>query len=56
MTPKFCNHCVQLGAVVGAWFRRKEIESIAAVGLCCKHNASVRYLLGFLFRKVMLKH
>jgi len=23
----------------GAWFRRKEVESAAAVGLCCTHNA-----------------
>ena len=23
----------------GAWFRRKEVESAAAVGLCCMHNA-----------------
>ena len=37
--PKSCNQCVQLGAVGGAWFRRKEVESAAAVGLCCVHNA-----------------
>jgi len=23
----------------GVWFRRKEVESAAAVGLCCMHNA-----------------
>jgi len=37
----------------GAWFRRKEVESAARVGLCCMHNAALRCLLGFLFRKVM---
>jgi len=42
--------------LLGAWFRRKEVESAAAVGLCCTHNAPVHCLLGFLFRKVMLKH
>jgi len=42
--------------LLGAWYRRKEVESAAAVGLCCTHKASVRCLLGFLFRKVMLKH
>jgi len=40
----------------GVWFRRKEVESAAAVGLCCTHNEPVCCLLGFLFRKVMLKH
>jgi len=42
--------------LLGAWFRRNEVESAAAVGLCCTHNAPVRCLLGFLFRKVMLKY
>ena len=42
--------------LLGAWFRRKEVESAAAVGLCCTHNAPVHCLLGFLFCKVMLKH
>jgi len=42
--------------VLGAWFRRKEVERAAAVGLCCMHKAPVRCLLGFLFRKVMQKH
>jgi len=53
-----CNQRVQFGAIGGMvwWFRRKEVESAAAVGLCCTHKAPVRYLLGFLFRKVMLKH
>jgi len=39
--PTSCtdNQCVQLGAVGGAWFRRKEVERGAAVGLCCMHNA-----------------
>ena len=31
----------------------KEVDSAAAVGLCCTHNAPVRCLQGFLFRKVM---
>ena len=39
----------------GAWFRRKEVDSAAAVGLCCKHNAPVRCLLGFLLCKLMQK-
>jgi len=39
----------------GTWYRRKEVESAAAVGLCCTHNAPVRCLLGFLFLKVMLE-
>jgi len=26
-------------ALFGAWFRIKEVESAAAVGLCCMHNA-----------------
>ena len=39
-----------------AWFRRKEVESAAGVGLCCMHNAAVHCLLGFLFCKVMQKH
>jgi len=39
----------------GTWYRRKEVESAEAVGLCCTHKAPVRRLLGFLFRKVMLK-
>ena len=40
--------------ICGAWFSRKEVESTAAVGLRCMHKAPVRWLLGFLFRKVML--
>ena len=55
MTPKSCNHCVQIEAS-GAWFRRKLIESTATVGLCCTHKAPVGCHLGFLFCKVMLKH
>jgi len=39
-----------------AWFRRKQVESAAVVGLCCTHSAPVRCLLGFVFRKVMQKH
>jgi len=42
--------------LLGAWFKRKEVESAATVGLCCMHKAPVRCILGFLFRKVMLKH
>ena len=42
--------------LLGAWFRRKEAESAAAVGVCYMHNAPVRCLMGFLFCKVMLKH
>ena len=36
--------------------RRKEVASAAAAGLRRMHKAPVRCLLGFLFRKVMLKH
>jgi len=35
---------------------QEKVDSAAAVALCCTHNAPVRCLLGFLFRKVMLKH
>jgi len=42
--------------LLGTWFRRKEVDSAAAVGLRCTHNEPVRCLLGFLFRKLMLKH
>jgi len=42
--------------LLGAWFGRKEVKSAAAVALCCTHKAPVRCVLGFLFRKVMLKH
>ena len=41
------------GLFGGIWLRRKEVESAAAVGLCYTHNAPVRCLLGFFFRKVM---
>jgi len=41
---------------LGAWFKRKEVDSAAAIGLRCMHNAAVRCLLGFLFRNVMQKH
>jgi len=34
--PKSCNQC---SGLLAAWFRRKEIESAAAIGLCCTHNA-----------------
>jgi len=42
--------------LLGAWFRRKEVDSATAVGLCYMHNAPLRCLVGFLFRKVMQKH
>ena len=42
--------------LMGAWFRRKEVKSAAAVGPCCMHNAPMCCLTGFLFCKVMLKH
>jgi len=29
----------------------RKVDSAAAVGLCCMHNAPVRCLLGFLFRR-----
>ena len=32
---------------LGAWYRRKEVESAAAVGLCCMHKAPVRLSSGF---------
>jgi len=31
--------------LLGAWFRKKEVESNPAVGLCCTYNAPVRCLL-----------
>jgi len=34
----------------------REVDSAAAVGLCCTHNVEVRCLLGYLFRTVMQKH
>jgi len=39
-----------------AWFRINEVERAAEVGLCCMHNAPIRCLLGFLFRKAIQKH
>ena len=53
---KSCNQCVQLAGLLGTWFKRKEVESAAGVGLCCTHNAALRCLLGFLFCKLMQKH
>jgi len=34
------------GVLRGAWFKRKEVETATAVGLCCTHNACapMRYL------------
>jgi len=55
ITPKSCDQWVHLG-VLGTWFRIKQVESAAEVGLWCKHSALMRCLLGFLFRKVMQKH
>jgi len=53
--PKYCNQCLELSGG-GAWFRRKEVESTAAVGLCCTHKAPLPCLLCFcfLFLKVVL--
>jgi len=54
-----------LSVVINAFSHRdcwghgsEERKSIALQQLdcCCTHNAPVRCLLGFLFRKVMLKH
>jgi len=42
--------------LLGALFRRKEVDNAGAVGLCYTHSSSVRCLLGFFFRKVMPKH
>jgi len=53
MTPKSCNQCVQLGAVMG---HGSEERKPTALQLCCMHNAPVQCILGFLFCKVMLKH
>jgi len=37
---------------VGGMVQMKgKVDSAAGVGLCCMHNAPVRCLLGFLFRK-----
>jgi len=33
--PKSCNQCVQFG-LLGAWFRRTEVESATAIGLCSR--------------------
>jgi len=54
-SPNLVINAFSLGSL-GAWFRRKKAESTAAVGLLYTHKAPVRCLLGFLFRKVMLKH
>jgi len=39
-----------------ARFKINEVESAAEVRLCCTHNAPVRWILAFLFRKVMQKY
>jgi len=54
--PKSCSQYIQPAGLLGAWFSRKEVESVAGVGLRCTHSGPVRCLLGFLFRKVMQKH
>jgi len=41
---------------LGGMVQEKGSQSVAAVGLCCMHKAPVCSLLGFLFRKVMLRH
>jgi len=45
-----------ISGLLGAWLRRKEVKSAAAVGLCCTYNTTVHSLLGFLFCNVMQKH
>jgi len=35
--------------LLGAWFRRKEVDSATAVGLCYMHNAPVRQCTVFWF-------
>ena len=50
MLYDFINHVINAFSPQGAWFRRKEVESAAIVGLRCMHSAPVRCLLGFLFR------
>jgi len=56
MTPQILQWMRPATGTVGAWIRRKEVQSAPADRLCCTHNAPVRCLLGFLFRKVVLKH
>jgi len=43
------NHVINafIPQAVGAWFRRKEVESAAGIGLYCMHNAPVGSLLGW---------
>jgi len=54
---KSCNQCVHSArGCWGAWFKINEVQSAAEARLCCMHNAPVRCLLGFLFRKVKQKH
>jgi len=38
-------------ALLGVMVQEKEVESAAAVGLCCMHKASVRCLPGFSFAR-----
>ena len=42
--------------LLGAWYRRKEVECAEKSWTVLHARRPVRYLLGFLFRKVMLKH
>ena len=62
-----CNQCVHhyyFSWLLGVWFRNKEVDCAAEVGLCCTYNAvaPVRCFMGFMgfmgfpFCKVMLKH
>jgi len=37
---KSCNQCIQPAGLLGPWFRKKEVESAAGVGLCCTHSAA----------------
>jgi len=44
-----CNQCIQLLGLLGAWFRRKEVDRAAAVGLCCHtmHQCTVFWVSYF---------
>ena len=47
-TPLYDSLNLVINAFSSGLWGKKEVESAAAVGLCCMHNASVRCLLGFL--------
>jgi len=52
--PQSCIINVFSSGLLAAW-RRKKSKALQQLP-CCMHKAAVRCLLGFLFRKVMLKH